>query len=110
MKCTFVKWPCQVQFSRYDSTGNIHLQLVADDPDSLNKGMVHGEYIATATTNVQKLDDDRVAIKDSFENRGMVAALVHAGIIEAEPCGVVGDRRLASIHKLTEAALKEVFP
>jgi hypothetical protein len=76
MKVRFGDYDCHVLFHEYAHGGNTAIQLV-DDRD--------GMPVATATVNPgSKLDKDIVCIKTYSENKGMLQALMQAGIV-SEP-------------------------
>ena len=71
----FQKWDCEVVEATY-MNGRRALRLV----DALS-----GEPIATATVNLPDVEipEGCVAIKDYFENDGMLDALMEAGIVSS---------------------------
>ena len=67
----FAGFKCDVMIQKY-GTGNPAVRLLdAED----------GMPVATATTNIDGLDSDEVAIKDYSENEGMYETLLNAGVI-----------------------------
>lgn len=67
----FKQWDCIIEFKEYANGGKC-LQLV-----NINDG----EPIATATTWIEGLNPDEIAVKDYSENEGMYEALREANII-----------------------------
>ena len=109
MRCNFLNCPCELQFARYQGTGNIAIQLTVHNPDGSIPNLMHGEPMCMATTNLAPLPDTRIAIKNWSECTGMVESLVKAGVIEKEACdhfdsGFVS----APVHKLTTVAISEL--
>lgn len=74
MKVKFREWECNLSFGQYEN-GRVAMTLT----DSVN-----GEMIAKATTNLpdEELGANEVFIKDYSENKGMLAALQSAGVVE----------------------------
>jgi hypothetical protein len=67
----FNDFKCEIQIEKYHN-GNKVIRLVdAED----------GMPVAVATTNVEGLQPDEIAIKDYSENEGMYETLVKAGVI-----------------------------
>lgn len=105
MKVKFMQWDCDVDICRYkDDYANNAIVLGADNMP-----------ITTASINVSsqvgKLPDDLVAIKDYSENEGMLAALVAAGIVESDVVGVVPSGFVEiPVCRLTSAAQAQVQP
>lgn len=71
----FKQWPCVVRFARYANNGRLAIQLVHAR---------NGNLVATATINLPEISlaHNEVIIKDYSENKGMLEALVSAGIVE----------------------------
>jgi hypothetical protein len=73
---TFAGYSCTLEASRYAETGNVALLLLVEKT---------GAPYATASVNPEaSLPDDRVAIKDYSENKGVAEALVKAGVLGEE--------------------------
>lgn len=67
----FNDFKCEIQIEKYHN-GNKVIRLVdAED----------GMPVAVATTNVEGLQPDEIAIKNYSENEGMYKTLVKAGVI-----------------------------
>lgn len=73
IKVKFMQYDCVAQFGRYSNNRNA-IQLLDE---------VTGEPIAKATVNLDgvKIAPDEVAIKNYAENKGMLVAMVAAGIV-----------------------------
>ena len=67
----FAGFKCEVMIQKY-GTGNPAVRLL-----DLEDGMP----VAIATTNIDGLDSDEIAIKDYSENEGVYNALLNANII-----------------------------
>ena len=67
----FAGFKCEVMIQKY-GTGNPAVRLL-----DLEDGMP----IVVATTNIDGLDSDEIAIKEYSENEGVYDALLNAGII-----------------------------
>jgi hypothetical protein len=89
----FAGHDCTVQVERYVSNGHTALFLY----DAKN-----GEPVATATVNLRdfSLQPNQVFIKDYSENKGMLAALQNAGIIEVQGCYVPTEIGMLPVCKL----------
>lgn len=88
------KQDATVVLSRYVSTDNLAIVLVAQD----------GEPLCTVTVNHPgtAVPDGIVCIKDYSENEGVLAALKRAGVIEREPVGqIVSGFAVCPLCKLT---------
>ena len=72
----FKEWVCELQFGRYHGNDRIAIELVCHN---------NGEPIATATVNVPNIDlkENEIIIKDYSENKGILDALITAGIISS---------------------------
>lgn len=67
----FAGFKCEIMIQKY-GTGNPAVRLLdAED----------GMPVVVATTNVDGLDSDEIAIKDYSENEGVYNALLDAGVI-----------------------------
>ena len=88
-----------VCFTHYTSNKNVAIQLFSEQ----------GEPWATATTNPDYNLENRVAIKDWGENKGMARAMIEAGIVEPKHVGCWNSGYVsAPIFNLTPAALAEI--
>lgn len=67
----FAGFKCEVQVEKYQS-GYKAIRLI-DQED--------GQSVVIATTNLEELDSDEVAIKDYSENEGIYDALLEANVI-----------------------------
>ena len=77
IKVKFQVWDCELGLGTYGN-GRTAIELVGTDSDC------SGELVAVATVNVPEVElkDDEVLVKDYSENKGMLAALVGAGVVE----------------------------
>ena len=67
----FAGFKCEIMIQKY-GTGNPAVRLLdAED----------GMPVVIATTNIDGLDSDEIAIKDYSENEGVYNALLNAGVI-----------------------------
>ena len=88
----FAGFKCDVMIQKY-GTGNPAVRLLdAED----------GMPVATATTNIDGLDSDEVAIKDYSENEGVYDALLNAGVITPKHRELSTGYVTVPVCKLTE--------
>lgn len=94
-------YDCRFKATRYASNGNLALILVDAETD---------ERILAATVNIAAaLPDDRIAVKDYSENKGMADFLKKIGIIQPEPVKVIPSGWVEiPVFELTESG-KELF-
>lgn len=71
-----------------------------------------GFPMAHATTNINEyLPEGSIFVKDYSENKGMVDALINAGIIYPDPTNTVLSGHVAiSSYKLTDIAKEKLWP
>lgn len=67
----FAGFKCDVMIQKY-GTGNLAVRLL---------DLEDGLPVVVATTNIDGLDSDEIAIKDYSENEGVYNALLKAGVI-----------------------------
>lgn len=86
---TFSGVDCILTKTQYHNTSKhqspkLALKVVAADTQrNAAKGIFAGEPVATASINVSfSLKPNEVVIKDYFENDGLLAALVNAGLVQ----------------------------
>ncbi len=88
----FAGFKCDVMIQKY-TTGNLAVRLLdAED----------GMPVATATTNIDGLDSDEIAIKDYAENEGVYDALLDAGVITPKHRELSTGYVTVPVCKLTE--------
>lgn len=76
---------CDVLKKHYVRNHQIAIQLVVSDTEKNKvKGACPGEPVCTATQCLisEKFNESDTAIKDYFENRGVLSVLKSAGLIE----------------------------
>jgi len=99
MNVKFKRFKCVAIGHKYNNNGEKAIELIdQEDHDS----------VAFATVNMpqEHLMNDEVFIKDYSENKGMVEALVEAGIIEEEPIrSAVSGFVTINAYKLTKEAM-----
>ncbi|MEC9362388.1 MAG: hypothetical protein VYC42_04110 [Pseudomonadota bacterium] len=107
MHVRFLNYSCHTVWLSYGN-GRLALELVAvGDEDCFA-----GEPIATATVNLNApLAAGEIFVKDYAENEGMLDALIHAGVVEADhtpmPVGPFGAD--CARCRLTPAAREEAL-
>lgn len=110
MNVTFLGFNCRTEWHQYQS-GAPALRLVVDGDAS--DEVLDGEPVTTVTVNVpgRLPAPGEVFIKDWSEHKGIVEALVEAGIIEQPRDAIpVGNfDASAQVCRLTPAALAELY-
>ncbi len=84
---------CKIATARYNNTQNLALLLNDEE----------GEGITTLTTNLKKLPEGMVCIKNWSENQGVEDFLINAGIVRKYPvCHIQSGFVAAPVYALTE--------
>lgn len=95
----FKKWNCEISFAHYRNF-NTAIELIQVE---------NGDPIAKATVNPGfDLPGDEVAIKSYSENKGMLEALIEAGVVNRPHRVVESGYVLIPICKLTPQAVREL--
>ena len=88
----FAGFKCEVMIQKY-GTGNLAVRLL-----DLEDGMP----VVVATTNMDGLDSDEIAIKNYSENEGVYDALLKAGVITPKHREISTGYVTVPVCKLTE--------
>lgn len=101
----FLNFDCKVQIFTYNQ-GGIAIQLVAADFDC-DKQVSSGEPIATATVNIEGLEQNEVAIKNYSENEGMLELFRSLNFVDSPHRWVESGFINLPICKFNEKVIRE---
>lgn len=100
MDVSFIGYIGKVVWGKYRQSGQIAISLVEED----------GCPLATATCSIEgaELEWGEVIVKDWSENRGMVEALVKAGVVHPAHRQIQSAFVTGKVCRLTQAAIADL--